>query len=88
MTTEWARLIAEDWRESVEENTQQDIEAALAEFGRQMAVHFEVYFDGDDARLSLAQVFRETADEIEASTGRLIVNGRNLKKRLEAGTPE
>ena len=53
-----------------------------------MAVHFEVYFDGDDARLSLAQVFRETADEIEASTGRLIVNGRNLKKRLEAGTPE
>ena len=78
--TEVARCIAEGWRDGTEENTQEDLEDAIAEFGRQMAVHFEIYFGGDDARLSLAQTFRETADGIEEATGRLIINGRELKK--------
>lgn len=70
--SEVAHAIALGWMDGSEENTQEELEAAVAVFGRMLAVQFECQHGGDDARLSLAQTLRDTADEIEEATGRMI----------------
>lgn len=70
--------IAEDWMDGCEENEQGDLEDAVRDLGLRLAIQFEVAH-GDDAVLSLAQVLRETADEIEKRTGVFIQ--RDLKRK-------
>jgi hypothetical protein len=75
---EVGRLLAEDWTDSLIENSQAEVEAAVEEFGLAAAVIVELNF-GDDAVMSLAQTFRETADKIEERLGEFIKRERWMK---------
>ena len=80
---EVAACIVDDWLDCAEENTstQAEWEDVIGELGTRMAVLFDLKFGGDDARLSLAQAFRDAADEIEESTGKMIKNDTRRRQR-------
>lgn len=79
MTKTVGEYIADGWMDGCIENSQAELECAVRDLGLQLAIQFEVAH-GDDAVLSLAQVLRETADEIEKRTGVFIQ--RDLKRKI------
>lgn len=81
--SEVAYKLSDDWFNQILDRVEDQLtlEEAMKLLTLRMAIWFEMSW-GDEARVSLAQLLRDAADEIDQRTGEMMLEDR--KRRREA----